>query len=261
MSAVPKRKWEYEAGPPARPLATAASSIRPGRSWRKYMEGRCFLVTYRPLVQTSYGRQAVRTHAIPPFIDGSCRREPDFESSFPSITATCRGGNFAPRLRAGDRVAYLTTKGKYLRDTEPGWRLVSVLHVLHRFDSHGEAASWYGQQNEPLPSNCHVEGNPPKAFELTNGNPPAEIKKRVSAEPDFTRAIRLWDSTYHQRITRWPVFLATEAEFLNLNDPPQIHESQMREVFGYIPATLNPPKIPCERLQALVQITINSRRV
>ena len=218
------------------------------------MAGRCFLATYRPIVQTSYGRQAVRAHALPPFIDGSCRREPDFESPFPSITATCRSGNFAPRLQVGDRVAYLTTKGKYLGDTEVGWRLVAVLRVIHRFDSHCEAASWYKQHNESLPNNCHIDGNPPKKFELTNGNPPAEIKRRVAAEGDYTRAIRLWDSTYHQRITRWPIFLVTEADFLNLADPPQIHESQMRDVFGYMPATLNPPKIACEQLRALVQI-------
>src|SRR5437879_479234 len=62
------------------------------------MAANCFLATYHPLAQTSCGRQAIREHALLPFIDGSCRREPDFESRFPSITATCRGRNCAPRL-------------------------------------------------------------------------------------------------------------------------------------------------------------------
>jgi hypothetical protein len=85
------------------------------------MAGRCFLVTYHPLVKFSGGRKAMYQHGLPPFIDGSCRREPDFESRFPSITATCRGGNFAPRLQIGDRIAYLKIKGKYPGDFECGW--------------------------------------------------------------------------------------------------------------------------------------------
>ena len=93
------------------------------------MTDRCFLATYRPLIQSASGRAAVRKHALSPFIDGSCRREPDFESAFPSITAMCRAGNFAPRLQIGDRIAYLTVKGKYLGHHEPGWRLVAVLRA------------------------------------------------------------------------------------------------------------------------------------
>jgi hypothetical protein len=87
---------------------------------REPSEGRCFLATYRPLVRSLAGRQAIQEYSLPPFIDGSCRREPDFESPFPSITATCRGGNFAPRLREGDRVAYLTVRGRYHGDRESG---------------------------------------------------------------------------------------------------------------------------------------------
>lgn len=97
---------------------------------REPSEGRCFLATYRPLVRALAGRQAIQEYSLPPFIDGSCRREPNFESPFPSITATCRGGNFAPRLRERDRIAYLTVRGRYLVDTESGWRLVAVLRGL-----------------------------------------------------------------------------------------------------------------------------------
>ena len=119
-----------------------------------------YLVTYRPLLQTRLGRQAVKEHGLPRFIDGSCRREPDFESAYPSITALCRGSRFAPRLHPGDHVIYITTKGSYLGRRERHWRLTSVLQVLHRFASHEQAASWYRERNLALPSNCMVAGNP-----------------------------------------------------------------------------------------------------
>jgi len=220
----------------------------------KEITGRCFLATYRPLVRSSSGRQAIRIYSLQPFIDGSCRREPDFESPFPSITATCRGGNFAPRLRDRDRIAYLTVKGQYLDDAEPGWRLVAVLRVVQRFASHDEAAGWYRQQARPLPSNCLVDANPPKPFELTNGDPPKEVKERMAGECDPVRAVRLWDATYRQRVAKWPVFLATRADFIELNHPPRLGEAQMRKIFGQVPSTLNPPRIACGQLEALVQL-------
>jgi hypothetical protein len=219
------------------------------------MAERCFLATYRPLVKSPAGREAIRQHSLLPFIDGSCRREPDFESRFPSITATCRAGKFAPRLRVGDRIAYLTVKGKYLGALEFGWHLVAVLRVIQRFESHNDAALWYGRQNQPLPSNCIVHGNPPRSLKFTNGDPPKEIKGQIAERSDFNRVVRLWDMTYRQRVAKWPVFLATEAEFIELNHPPQLREVHMREIFvGRIPSTLNPPKIGCEKLERLVQL-------
>jgi hypothetical protein len=100
-----------------------------------------------------------------------------------------------------------------------------------------------------------VDGNPPRPFELTNGDPPAEVKKTgAAAKHDLVGVIRLWNATYRQRVAHWPVFLATEPEFLELNDPPQLAEAQMRSIFGDIPGTLNPPRIACERLERLVQL-------
>jgi hypothetical protein len=123
----------------------------------------------------------------------------------------------------------LTVKGRYLEDTEAGWRLVAVLRVA-RFESHAEAADWYREQGQPLPSDCFVVGNPPKSLELTNGDPPKEVKRRGESDP--VRVIRLWDATYNRRITKWPVFLATRTDFLELNDPPQLNEQHLRRIFG-----------------------------
>lgn len=218
------------------------------------MARRCFLATFRPLIQTARGRTAAQRYNLPPFIDGSCRREPDFESRFPSITALCRAGNFAPRLQVGDRVAYLTVKGKYAGDEAPGWRLIAVLCVSHRFSEHDEAAGWYARQSCPIPSNCLVHGNPPKAFELTNGNPPASVKRRVVAESGSRVAVRLWDATYRRRVRKWPVFLATRVEFLDLIRAPQLREADLVKVFGKVPVAQNPPEITHDQLKRLVEL-------
>lgn len=60
---------------------------------------RFYLVTYRPLAYSVAGRKAAEAHGIPPFVDGSIRREPDLESAYPSISCLCRTARFAPRLR------------------------------------------------------------------------------------------------------------------------------------------------------------------
>ena len=106
-----------------------------------------------------------------------------------------------------------------------------------------------------------MDGNPPKPFELTNGDPPAEVRKRVAeAKHDLVGIIRLWDATYRQRVANWPVFLATEPEFLELNNPPQLGEPQKRAVFGDIPGTLNPPRITYQRLECLMQLARGTLR-
>jgi len=212
----------------------------------------CFVATYRPLVLNRLGRRAIQGHGLLPYIDGSCRREPDFESTYPSITATCRAGNFAPRLQVGDLVAYLTVKGQYEVGQDRHWRLAAILRVVERFSSHADAARWYQEQGLPLPSNCLVSGNPPKSFELTNGMPPASVRRRVAAQVDPVRAVRLWNATYRGRVRRWPVFLATTPEFLELRDPPPVTAADLVAAFGGIPATLTPPAVDCGSLTRLL---------
>jgi len=76
------------------------------------------LVTYIPLCYSMYGMKAIEEYGLKPFIDASCRREPDFESNFPSITALCRKNKLAPQLKVGDIVVYLTKPGKYKSSEE-----------------------------------------------------------------------------------------------------------------------------------------------
>src|ERR1035441_4594480 len=110
-----------------------------------------FLNTYTPLIHNRFGQDACRVHGHPPFVDASCRREPDLEASFPSISALCRAHMFAPRLHEYDRVIYMTKKGS----TAPGVRhLVAALEVIHRFETHKEGYAWYQGQGLSIPSNC-----------------------------------------------------------------------------------------------------------
>jgi hypothetical protein len=104
-----------------------------------------------------------------------------------------------------------------------------------------------------------VDGNPAKPFELTNRNLPKTVKERLAVEDDPVKAIRLWDASYRQRIAMWPVFLSTAAEFIDLEHPPQVRESQMRAIFGRIPGTLNPPTITGKQLECLLKLTTGYR--
>src|SRR5688500_819691 len=83
-----------------------------------------YVVTYRPLACNVYGTEVSDRRGVPPFVDGSIRREPDLEHVLPSITCLCRKDKFAPRLQVGDHVVYLTHKGRYGSDAEGRhWRL------------------------------------------------------------------------------------------------------------------------------------------
>jgi hypothetical protein len=186
-----------------------------------------YLATYRPLASNAAGRAAIERYGLPPFIDGSCRREPDFESAFPSITAICRGGLFAPRLQVGDSVAYMTAKGAYSAGERRNNRLVAVLDVAERFESHSDAAEWYRSNELPLPSNCLVRDNPPEPYDRTVQHLPEEE----------------WDTGYRWRARRWPVFLVTQPRFLALHDPPVATEATLVECFGRVPGTQNPGRL------------------
>jgi hypothetical protein len=169
----------------------------------------------------------------------------------------CRGANFAPKLQVGDRVAYMTVKGKYPGDSSPGWCLVAVLRVMERLASHTAAADWYSAKGLDVPSNCIVSRNPPKTFDLTNGKPPNSVKQRIAAEAAPEKAVRLWDAIYRSRITKSPMFVVCEPEFLKLKSPPQLQESDLMDIFGKIPGTQNPPRIQCEQLDRLLKTALS----
>jgi hypothetical protein len=201
-------------------------------------------VSYHPLVEHRAGKIAAARYGIPSFVDGSCRREPDFESEFPSISALCRGRNFAPRLRVGDTAAYMTIKRRWGGHPEKHWRLTAVLRVHERFQSHEQAAAWYIAQGLPLPSNCMVDGNPPVPFDQTAQGWP----------------LQQWDAGYRRRAHENPVFLATVPLFLELERPPIVTETDLEEAFGWVPNTLTPPTVPEADIERLLELVTSPER-
>lgn len=201
--------------------------------------GRYFLNSYRPLCRNKSGREACQRFGHPPFVNAACRREPDFESPFPSITAICRGKLFAPRLYPGDRVVYMTRKGSAAKGRR---HLVAVLEVQQRFGSHSAAADWYRIRSLRVPSNCLIPENPPLGIEHTDrGVPPR-------------KDVRAWDRVYQRRVRKWPVFLVCQALRLELHTPPEIIDADLIRIFGRVPATRNPPSITEDQFWALVAL-------
>jgi hypothetical protein len=201
-----------------------------------------YVATYRPLCSSKAGRAAIAAHGLPAYIDSSCRREPDFESPFPGISAICRAGNFAPRLNEGDRIAYTTVRGRYGSQL-PHWRLTALLQVRRRFETHEAAAAWYSASSVPPPQNCFVAGTSPYPWDYTGGQLAGELRLRCRDLPP-ERRVQLWDATYRSRVKRWPVYLACEALFVALQDPPALTDSDWRACFGKRPATRNPQSLP-----------------
>lgn len=212
-----------------------------------------YLNSFRPLCYNKLGRTAIDKYCLPPFIDASCRREPDFQSPFPSISALCRSNRFAPRLREGDSVVYMTVKGRYEPVQFSHWRLVAILRVVRRFESHNDAAAWYQARDLPLPSNCMVEGNNPLPYDMTIGViPPSKFGSTSNTDA----LLRVWDRGYRERASKCGVFLACETDFMELYQPPILTDETMLGIFGRIPPTLTPPAISESEyaaLHALVQ--------
>lgn len=160
------------------------------------MGNKIHLCSFKPMLLTKEGRHAVDQYGLPPYIDGSCRREPDFESKYPSISALCRSSNFAPHIQEGDNVVYITVKGKYQTIDQKHWRLISILKVIKRFESHKEASEWYVKQGVSIPNNCMIDGNLPYPLEKTFGVHPSN---RFGEEKDPERLVHLWNLGYRHR--------------------------------------------------------------
>ncbi|HEX9929308.1 MAG TPA: hypothetical protein VGB02_12290 [Pyrinomonadaceae bacterium] len=206
-----------------------------------------FLNSYKPLCYTKEGREATKRFEFPPFIDASCRREPDFQSKYPSISALCRIEKFVPRLNIGDSVVYITKKGNYKPESFPHWRLTAILKVLQMFQSHKDAAQWYQDQGLPLPSNCMVAENKCLPYEMTGG-----ASKDFMNIPDIEERLRKWDLEYQRRRRICGIFIACEATFLKLYDPPILTIEQLHDIFGKTPGTQNPKQITEEQFIALL---------
>ena len=206
------------------------------------------LNTYQPLTLSRFGIEASIRFNIPPYVDGSCRREPDFESKYPSITALCRGRACAPRLNVDDRIIYLTVKNDYENFGESHYRLTAILKVFKRFENHQAAAKWYLDNKIQIPSNCLVNGNPPLPIEKTIGLKPNQMKRILNHDDQFrakqlAKMLKEWDNEYWEKTKRYSVFLVCKKIFVELRKPPIFSIKDLVKIFGRVPVTRTPPEI------------------
>lgn len=223
------------------------------------------LNSYKPLCINDFGKQAAARLNLPPFIDASCRREPDFENPCPSISALCRKGKFAPKLKEKDVVVYISVQSDFAIDEvyERHNKLVAILQVVKTFGNHEQAAQWYLQNGFALPSNCMIEGNAPKSYDQTAAAVFFKNKKEIReflAKPDEQqkvlgeRRVKIWDEDYKQRAATWGNFVATKPIFLELSKPPTIMRNDFIRIFNRVPNTQTPNKINRAELIELAEL-------
>lgn len=181
-----------------------------------------FLNSYHPLCETEQGRRVVTQHRIPPFVDYSIRREPDFQNPFPSVTGLCRCDMLVGQANEGDFIAYVTVKSAGPR------RLVAILQVLRKMPNHTAAADWYRRKGLGLPTNCVVLGN--DALPISQAVPPTNYTTYAA-----------WKAGYRWRSEHYPSFLICRAvNGPELVNPPLVSEN----VFGGpFPNTRSPKQI------------------
>ena len=169
------------------------------------------------------------------------------QSTCPSISAICRLGKFAPRLKVNDEVLYLTVKKSFGQKTESHYKVVAHLRVHVSFTSHAEAAAWYTASGVAIPSNCMVPGNPPIPYEQTNGRPGKEWQSYSDAEK-----LRRWDATYRFRARQVGSFHACESLWCELQQPPKLLTTDFVEILGRAPCTQTPPSFAVTKIRALL---------
>jgi hypothetical protein len=215
-----------------------------------------YLAKYRPLNSTPEGQRAVARFNLSPYVDGSCRREPDFECKFPSITALCREDLFAPHLKEGDEVVYITTKYFYGWAFRH-WRIVARLKVLKRFDSHLAAAAWYRSKIGKVPSNCMVPGNPPLPLNQTSRG----ASNRAPGCGSAAATLKKWNEHYQKRADTIQVFLACQTVWKQLKSPAILTDSTAFRILGSWERVRSrlPIKISTSELKALENIPRNQK--
>jgi hypothetical protein len=204
------------------------------------------LNSFHPLCETKIGQNAIKEFNFPPFIDASCRREPDFQNANPSITALCRQDLFAPNLYPNDIVVYITVKGKWFQPFDH-YRLISILEVIDRKETHNQAKSWYTSKGLTIPSNCMVDDNPPHPFNETASNyeKQKDIKRFLSYSLEKQKLIgdkkvEKWNEEYFAKSKKWGCFIITKPVYINLTDPPILTDEAIFQIFKKKVNTRNP---------------------
>lgn len=230
------------------------------------------LVTYKPLCSNIFGINAIKSFGLNPYIDSSCRREPDLELSNPSISGLCRKNKLAPQLKLDDIIIYLTLPPKYKvaqkylnQDT---YNLTAILKVINVFPNHISASKWYETNCLPIPSNCMIKGNPPKDFNLTGSNYNSQKKMKdyfslslIEKTKEARKQLIIWNKEYNTRADQYPSFVITEYLYNHIINPIPIHKNQLRNIFnGVIPGTQNPKNLSKEEFNKLKTFITNANK-
>lgn len=217
------------------------------------------LNSYHPLCETEIGLNAINNFGFPSFIDASCRREPDFENSYPSISALCRQDKFAPQLYPNDIIIYMTVQGKWNTNYDHH-RIIAILEVIERKENHLQAKLWYESKGLTIPSNCMVDDNPPHPFFETAGNyeNKTDIKNFLSYSPEKQkiigeRKLASWDKEYLEKSKKWGAFIITKPIFLNLTDPPILTDNDIFNIFKKKINTRTPKKLTAAEFKEIAK--------
>lgn len=198
-----------------------------------------FLNSFIPLAYNRFGRSAATANNLPLFIDGSCRREPDFQNPLPAITQLCRPKKLVTRLNIGDLVIYITKLGNY-GNPPAHWNFIGVLEVIDFAQNHNHAEAYYLNNQIKVSQNIICNQTIPFPLNMTHG---------LSGFPHENlspqRVISLWNNGYISRANNYPKVSITKVwkDTLNLNNPTVITHTMMQNIFGRVPGTQNPPKL------------------
>jgi hypothetical protein len=179
-----------------------------------------YLNTFCPLGSSATGRAASYLFNLPPYIEGSARREPDFQHARPCITGMVNS-QLVRKLEEGDLVVYMADDLQHA-----GKRIVAVLKVIGKMPGHRAAASWYVNGGFSVPNNLMAFGTLPVSphetygagsFSGLNGSngllPESRYKKRAKSCPDVA-ICRIWRNQAH------------------LYHPPLLRDKDMMRIFG-----------------------------
>lgn len=207
-------------------------------------EGRKYLNSFYPLSSTRTGRKAVAKYQLPPYIDGSCRREPDFENDFPCITSLCRPG-FAEKLKEGDIVIYATNKkGVGAR------KIVAELKVIKIFENHEEAGNWFRNKKTPIPNNLMVSETRPLDLDKTHQ------KMGWDEWVKSNNSLEQWNEEYIQRSKTKQKVAQCEIIYRNIDKPSKLDE---RKLVNRKLVAQNPPILSEEEYQIIKDIINNEQ--
>lgn len=198
-----------------------------------------FLNTFTPLAFNKFGRNSASSNNLPWYIDGSCRREPDFQNPFPAITQLCRPKMLVPRLKVGDLVIYLTKLGAYA-NYPIHWNFICVLEVIDFAHNHNQAEAYYLKNNIPVSQNIICSNTSPFPLNMTHGLSGFPHKNFL---PE--KVISIWNKGYVCRSIDFPKVAFTKVweDTLNLRNPPIINHAMMQNIFGRVPSTQTPPML------------------